>query len=87
MNASLNYFRISVLTVVSLIYLMNSFKIGFWITGDMHSGGPFVGPLLFPLLLAILTFLLFINNSKVRRVTGLLAVAYLALGLAMLLFI
>ena len=38
-----------VLIAISSVYLMYAFRIGFWITKDMHSGGPMVGVLLFPL--------------------------------------
>ena len=55
-----------ILTILGLIYLINSFKFGFWISGDMHSGGSFVGILLFPLFIALMVFFLFINEPKRR---------------------
>jgi hypothetical protein len=78
MNTLITSIKIALLFIGSFLYLLNSFRIGFKITGDMHSGGPFVGPL----LLAVTTFLLFINRPKIRKASGYGLLIYI--GLAMI---
>lgn len=65
-----------VLVALSLIYLLNSFKIGFWITGDMHSGGPFAGVLLFPFFLSVAALLFFWKEKRVRIYAGITIAVY-----------
>lgn len=65
------------LIAFSLIYLLNSFKIGFWITGDMHSGGPFAGLILFPFFLAIATLALFWKETRIRTYSLIVITTYL----------
>jgi hypothetical protein len=78
-NTIATLIKIFVLILSSGTYLFYSFKIGFWMTGDMHSGGPFAGLLLFPILLTVATFLLFINKQTIRKVAAIGLIAYLAL--------
>ncbi len=68
--------KVLLLLAGSYFYLINSLRIGFWLSHDMHSGGALIGPLLFPLLLAAGTFLLFINRPKVRMAVAVGLVVY-----------
>ena len=79
-------FKVFLLVAGSVAYLVNSFRIGFWLSGNMHNGGPLVGPLLFPPLLAAATFLLFINRPRVRMAVAFGLLAYLT-GVAVLLHV
>ncbi|MBP6642226.1 MAG: hypothetical protein KA186_03990 [Flavobacteriales bacterium] len=70
-----------ILTILGLIYLINSFKIGFWLSRDMHSGGSIVGVLLFPLFLAFLLLLLFYNDPKRRTYASAIIGLYVLIAL------
>ena len=82
-----NMIRWLVLITLSIGYLLNALKIGFWISGDMHSGGPFVGVLLFPLFAALLTLLLFLKEPRPRRISLLVVACYLIIGILLLLLL
>ncbi len=58
--------KVLLLLAGSCVYLFHSPKIGLWMGGNGHNGGVLVGPVLFPLLLAAATFLLFSNRPKVN---------------------
>ncbi len=81
MKSRYSTIRWVVLIAICLIYLLNAFKIGFGISGDMHSGGPFVGVLLFPLFAALLTLLLFLDKPGTRRISLLVVAGYLFIGI------
>jgi hypothetical protein len=68
--------KLLLLLAGSFLYLLHSFEFGYQLTSDMHNGGPFVGPLLFPVLLAAAAFLLFINRPKVRLAVAFGLLAY-----------
>ncbi len=81
MNTIATGIKIIFLFIGSFLYLLNSFWIGYKISGDAHSGGPIVGPLLYPILLAITTFLLFIDRPNIRKASGCGLLIYLVLAL------
>jgi hypothetical protein len=62
--------RIALLFAGSFLYLQNSLWIGYTISRDMDSGGPLAGLLLYPVLLGVATFVLFINRPGYGRAPG-----------------
>ncbi len=70
-----------VLIAIGSVYLMYAFRIGFWITGDMHSGGPMIGVLLFPLFVSLVTIALYWPERKTRSICAMIIGAYLVVGI------
>ncbi len=69
-----------VLIAISSVYLIYAFRIGFWITGDIHSGGPIVGVILFPLFVSLVTIALYWPERKTRSLCAMIIGAYLVVG-------
>ena len=78
--------RCIVLIALCVTYLRYAFRIGFWLSGDMHSGGPLLGVLLFPLFMAVATLILYPFHGMARRISITIIAGYLIV-IAVLLFI
>jgi hypothetical protein len=72
--------------ITTLIYLSFSFRIGYWLTGDIHNGGPLVGLFLTPLITLIMTLILFINHKQTREKTIIILTTFLFFILYSLVF-
>lgn len=59
-------FRIIIITLLTSLYLWFSLDFGFWLSGDMHSGGSLIGPILTPIITISLVATLFYNRKKLR---------------------
>jgi len=67
-------------------YIWFSLDFGFWLTGDMHSGGPLVGPILTPILTLPLIILLFYNDRIIKNRTIKILLAFLSFIIYFILF-
>lgn len=74
------------ITITTLIYLSFSLKIGFLLTGDMHSGGPLIGLFFTPFIALTMTLILFFNQRKIREKTIISLTTFLSFFLYALIF-
>jgi hypothetical protein len=68
--------KLLVLGLGSIFSFGYCLRIGYWMTGDMHSGGRLAGLVFWPLFLGILILAVFFASSKVRRGVGCFLLAY-----------
>tara|TARA_R110001606_G_scaffold264190_1_gene412866 strand:+ start:264 stop:674 length:411 start_codon:yes stop_codon:yes gene_type:complete len=66
---SIKIIRWTIIIITTIVYTYFSFSFGFWLTGDMHSGGPLVGLFLTPFVFFLLRFIFFYQDIKTRRRT------------------
>ncbi|WP_445749641.1 hypothetical protein [Polaribacter sp.] len=64
---SLKIIKWSIVVIITIIYTYFSFSFGFWLTGDMHSGGPLVGLFFTPIVFFLLKFIFFYQDIKSRK--------------------
>lgn len=74
-----------VLIAISAVYLMFAFRIGFWITGDIHNGGQMVGILLFPIFVSLVTMALYWPERRTRSICAMIIGSYLLVGIILIL--
>ena len=66
---SVKIIRWVIVVITTIIYIYFSLSFGFWLTGDMHSGGPLVGLFLTPVVFFLLRFIFFYDDTKTRKTT------------------
>ena len=66
---SVKIIRWVIVVITTTIYIYFSLSFGFWLTGDMHSGGPLVGLFLTPVVFFLLRFIFFYDDTKTRKTT------------------
>jgi len=66
---SIKFIRWIIVIITTIVYIYFSLSFGFWLTGDMHSGGPLVGLFLTPVVFFLLRFIFFYQDIKTRRTT------------------
>jgi hypothetical protein len=81
-----NKIKCLAILITTLIYLSFSFRIGYWLTGDIHNGGPLVGLFLTPLITLLMTLILFINHRQTREKTIIILTTFLFFILYSLVF-
>lgn len=59
-------FKLIIIILLTSLFLWFSLDFGFWLSGDMHSGGSLIGPLLTPILTLSLIIILFYSKKMVR---------------------
>ena len=74
---SKNAIKWIVILITTLIYVSFSLKIGYWLTGDIHSGGPLIGLFLTPVVTLTTTVILFFDKKQIRERTILILLTFL----------